>query len=113
MTGWAGRKTDRDRFFKSRQWRELRERVYAEAGGKCELCGCVLTRGQPRNPHNFECDHKGDRMNHDRSNLRALCRTCHLNRSSTQGGGAKHARHKYVPSPKLRRNKKTKHPGLL
>lgn len=108
---WQNRRTDRDRIFKTAYWRKLRQQVLDRDGHRCQLCGCQLTTGQPRHPRNFECDHIGNRTDNSLNNLRALCRNCHKKRSSHQGGTS--PRHKYVPSPKLRRNQTEKHPGLL
>ena len=109
---WENRRSDRDRIFKTAYWRKLRQQVLDRDQHRCQICGCQLVTGQPRHPRNFECDHIGDRLDNSLTNLRALCRNCHKTRSSHQGGTSIR-RHKYVPSPKLRRNRKEKHPGLL
>lgn len=57
-----------------------------------------------------EVDHIGDRGNHAEDNLRAACKPCHQNRSSSQGGqAAGRARRERVAA---RRRPAERHPGL-
>lgn len=56
--------------------------VMRRDGHQCQIRdpGCIGTAS--------ECDHVGDRLNHDPENMRAACRPCHQRRSSGQGGAA-------------------------
>ena len=57
----------------TKRWRQLRLEVFYEAGWKCEKCG---KRGA------LELDHvvavRSGGAQWDRSNLAALCRSCHI-----------------------------------
>jgi 5-methylcytosine-specific restriction protein A len=63
-------------------WPRVRQSVLKHASRVCAIRGpmCIVTA--------TEVDHIGSRDNHDRSNLRASCKPCHQDRSSSQGGQA-------------------------
>lgn len=75
-------------------WETLRRAVFTRDNYQCVLCGQPAT----------DCDHIGDRHDHTLANLRALCHTCHKQRTSRQGGSA--PRHL-----KLRKNNPERHPA--
>jgi 5-methylcytosine-specific restriction endonuclease McrA len=58
-----------------------------------------------------EVDHIGNREDHSEINLRAACKPCHQNRSSSQGGvAAGRARQAQIAA---RKRKPESHPGLI
>ena len=84
MAGKMGR-----RIYKTKAWREVRQRVFARDGWRCFKCG---------RRSGLECDHirpiskAGDWF--DLDNLRTVCRGCHIaltaqsNRREVQGARA-------------------------
>lgn len=78
-------------------WVQLRGYVLERDGHRCRLGSTVCTIEAT------EVDHVVRGENHDESNLRAVCRSCHLRKSSAEGNAAK---------PKRLRQPE-RHPGLL
>lgn len=81
-------------------WQTIRREVLDRDDRRCQLNGPRCTGLAT------EVDHIGDNLNHDETNLRAACRTCHAQRSATQGHEAMRARRATAKHPRPR-----KHPG--
>ena len=75
-------------------WQYLRKQTFIRDNYKCVLCGAPAT----------DCDHIGNKHNHEITNLRSLCTQCHRKRTGKQGGSAK--RH-----TRLRKNNPEQHPS--
>lgn len=90
-------------------WPKLRQDVFDRDGHRCTYMRSDGRRCSTRD--RLECDHVGDRLNHDPSNLTTLCSWHHLRKSSSQGGQAAAAAKAERPS--LARRKPERHPGLL
>jgi hypothetical protein len=76
------RYVDSDPFYESREWRELRYRVFKEHGGKCGLCGRTAKDGAV-----LHVDHIKPRSKHPElelvfENLQILCEDCNLGKSN-------------------------------
>lgn len=82
-------------------WSVIRRRVIARDGGLCVLCGAP----------GRDVDHIDRLGGHELSNLRLLCRSCHMRRTGRDGGRSPRR-------PRVRRewgkwqSRGGKHPGL-
>lgn len=68
-------------------WDRLRRACFKRDGGRCTWVEKGIQCGQPAT----DCDHVGDRNDHSLGNLRSLCSTHHLKRTSRQAYEAKKA----------------------
>ena len=81
------------------RWYVVRSRVLKASGGKCYMCG---------EDGAVEVDHVVPRSrggSDHPDNLRAVCKVCHLRKSSAEGHAAKRRRRE------LRKRPADKHPG--
>ena len=81
-------------------WHTLRTQTLARDHWTCTECGHHDPTGRT-----LECDHIGDRDNHDPVNLRTLCQRCHRRRTDLQAQAGRGV------GP-LRRRPPVRHPGL-
>ncbi|WP_442791556.1 HNH endonuclease [Micromonospora sp. NBC_01813] len=77
-------------------WTQIRNTVLEEEGFACRICG-----GEAN-----QVDHIGDRMNHERANLQALCEQCHRRKTALEG---QMARYRLAP---VRGKRFEPHPGM-
>lgn len=80
-------------------WAEIRRIVLDRDGRRCQFCGAPAT----------DVDHIRPGSDHTPSNLRALCKHCHMQRTAYQGLAAR-AKKGYK---KRTHRPPKKHPGLL
>lgn len=78
---WDEYRTERDAFYMSPEWREIRKRVIKKSDGRCVYCGKKPT---PDNPINI--DHrvplcKNWNLRLCLGNLQVTCRRCNLEKS--------------------------------
>lgn len=76
---WRGGVTpERQRLYKSQQWKALIKACYARDSYRCQRCGCGKTRRDGFHAHHVKswADHPELRM--DVTNLVTLCGPCHL-----------------------------------
>lgn len=64
-----------DKFYLSREWFELRDRVRFEAGGRCQAPGCGRRERRMFVDHKVELKDGGAPLN--RRNVWLLCGSCH------------------------------------
>ena len=100
---WAG-STRRKTLPKS--WHQIRGHVLKRDGRVCRLQTPGLCIGTAT-----EVDHINDRDGHTPENLRAVCRPCHQERSSQQGGQANGVRRRAQAAARKRPTEA--HPGVL
>lgn len=89
-------------------WPRRRRAVFQRDGWRCTYVD-PQTRDRCRGPAE-ECDHIGDRLNHDPSNLRSMCSYHHGKKSGGQGGVA---RAKKLAQAKRKFRRDEDHPGSL
>lgn len=80
-TGKEFEVNDKDPFYKSQKWRDLRYRVLSKYGHKCQLCGAT------KNQHTLHVDHIKPRSKYpelelDFDNLQVLCEVCNMGKSN-------------------------------
>ena len=84
---------EKDRFYTSREWYELRYQALKLSRGCCELCGAV--GGDPNNP--LHVDHIKPRARYPElelklTNLQILCRACNMGKGARDMTNWKHPR---------------------
>jgi len=95
-------------YYRDVAWHELRLVVFNRDGGRCTECGTSISFKGGRSAGGFVCDHivdhRGDKkLFHDLNNLRALCKTCHdqksaaINQARSQQRGEAHPA--WLPKP--------------
>lgn len=88
-------------------WERRRQAVFARDGNRCVI---IKQNGKRCWDAATDCDHIGDRDNHELSNLRSLCSWHHARRSGSQGGSASAKARRERPSLK---RPPEQHPGLI
>jgi 5-methylcytosine-specific restriction endonuclease McrA len=76
-----GRKPPRDvkqRFYASSAWRQLRYRIIAAQGGKCQACGRTARDGITLHVDHIEPLSKNWERRLDKTNLQVLCADCNV-----------------------------------
>lgn len=89
-------------------WEKRRDLVFQRDGNRCVIIKADGRRCWDR--EFLECDHIGDRDNHELSNLRTICKWHHQKRSSMQGGTASAVAKQNRPT--LKRPPEA-HPGMI
>ncbi|WP_399335722.1 HNH endonuclease [Varibaculum cambriense] len=79
-----------------KDWRRIRVEVIQRDHGRCQICGAPGT----------DVDHIVRGQDHSLSNLRLLCRRCHMRRTGRDGGRVKYRSRVCTLRPK------EAHPGL-